>query len=298
MKFFLPSLFLVTLSAHVCAQQSMDCCSKDVKAGEQTGQVSVTGALAAETSTESFARLAGDPVFKMYHADPVPFVFASSEAQAVQFATPDGGQSRALVWKSPGASNAWLVVFHEWWGLNDYIKKESERLWNDLGINVIDLDLYDGKVAGTRDSAVKYVQAVKTERATAIINGALAYMGKDARIYTIGWCFGGGWSLQAALMAGSQASGCVMYYGMPEKDLDRLKTLHADILGIFANKDQGITPAVVDAFADRMKEAGKKMELHRYDAVHAFANPSNPDYNKEDAEDAYKYTIAFLKAHL
>jgi len=264
------------------AQRSMDCCART----------------SGPSATESFARLAGDPVFRMYHTDPLPFTFRSLAAEPVQFSTPDGGTSTALVWKSKTGSHAWLLVFHEWWGLNDYVKKQSEQLWNDLGINVLALDLYDGKVAATRDSAVKYVQAASTARGIAIVRGALSYVGKDARVFTIGWCFGGGWSLQASLLAGAQADGCVMYYGMPEKDLNRLKDLHADVLGIFANRDQGITPTVVDQFAADMKTSGKNLEVHRYDAVHAFANPSNPNYDAQATGDAYTYTLAFLKAHL
>lgn len=270
----------------------MNCCVKDAT-------VASTARPGPFSSAEAFARLAGDPVFRMYHEDPRPFTFLSRFSETISFPTPDGGTSSALVWKATnGNSHDWLLVFHEWWGLNDYIKKECEQLWTDLGINVMALDLYDGKVATTRDSAVKYVQSAKTERGVAIVQGALAYLGKDAKVYTVGWCYGGGWSLQASLLAGNQAYGCVMYYGMPESDVSRLKALHADVLGIFANKDQGITPAVVDAFADRMKSAGKSLELHRYDAAHAFANPSNPSYNAEAASDAYKFALAFLKARL
>jgi carboxymethylenebutenolidase len=86
-----------------------------------------------------------------------------------------------------------------------------------------------------------------------------------------------------------------MYYGMPEKSVDKLETLHSDVLGIFANKDQNITPAVVDDFASNMKKAGKTLILYRYDAVHAFANPSNPGYDKAAREEAYKHSMAFLK---
>jgi carboxymethylenebutenolidase len=142
------------------------------------------------------------------------------------------------------------------------------------------------------------VQSVTTDRAHAILQGAIAYAGPQARIFTIGWCFGGGWSLQSCLLAGKQAAGCVMYYGMPEKDLDRLKDLHADVLGIFGNKDQGITPKMVDEFAANMEKAGRKLMLKRYDAGHGFANPSNPIFDKEASADAYKAVLAFLKPRL
>jgi carboxymethylenebutenolidase len=165
-------------------------------------------------------------------------------------------------------------------------------------VNIVDLDLYDGQVATTREDAGKLMQAVKEDRAKAIINGAIAYAGPKAHIATLGWCFGGGWSLQTALIAGKQAVACVMYYGMPEQDVNRLKTLNCDVLGNFANKDQWINTKVVAKFAEDMKAAGKKLYLHQYDADHAFANPSNPVYNSEATKDAYTHTIEFLKARL
>jgi carboxymethylenebutenolidase len=89
-----------------------------------------------------------------------------------------------------------------------------------------------------------------------------------------------------------------MYYGMPESDVNKLKTLHCDVIGFFANKDQGITPAVVDKFQENMKAADKKLIVNRYDADHAFANPSNPHFNKEATEDAYTKTVAFIKERM
>ncbi|MFI5154310.1 MAG: dienelactone hydrolase family protein [Chitinophagales bacterium] len=251
------------------------------------------------SATESFARLAKDKPFVMGHDEPRPFRYHTDNGKAIVFKASDGSDAYGWEFRAKSATSNYLFVIHEWWGLNDYIKQESETLWNDLGnINVIAIDLYDKKVAATREDAVKYVQAVTTDRAQAIIKGAIGYAGLSAKIFTMGWCFGGGWSLQASLLAGSQAAGCVMYYGMPEKDVEKLKSLHADVLGIFGNKDQGITPKVVDEFAENMNKAGKKLTVKRYDAVHAFANPSNPGYDKAAKEDAYIATLAFLKERL
>jgi carboxymethylenebutenolidase len=248
------------------------------------------------SATEAFAQLTMDKKFVMSHLEPRPFRYQSENGKPIVFKAADGSDAHGWEIKSKSPSNNYLLVIHEWWGLNDYIKQESETIWKDLGnVTVIDVGLYDGKIATTREDAVKYVQAVTTERARAIIQGAIAYAGGKAKIFTLGWCFGGGWSLQAALMAGSQAAGCIMYYGMPEKNVDKLETLHSDVLGIFANKDQNITPGVVDDFASNMKKAGKTLILYRYDAVHAFANPSDPGYDKSAREEAYKHSIAFLK---
>jgi carboxymethylenebutenolidase len=80
--------------------------------------------------------------------------------------------------------------------------------------------------------------------------------------------------------------------------VNKLKTLHADVLGNFANKDAWINPKVVAKFEEDMKAAGKKLEVHQYDADHGFANPSNPIYNSDATKDAYTHTIAFLKPRL
>lgn len=251
------------------------------------------------SSTQQFAMLASDKKFVMSHPLPRKYHFQSSIGKAVTYQCADGKDANAFVFMAKKKTNNWLFVVHEWWGLNDWIKKESETLYNDLGdVNVIDLDLYDGKVATTREDAGKFMQAVKDDRARAIISGAIAYVGPGARIATIGWCFGGGWSLQTALLAGKQAIACVMYYGMPEQDVNKLKTLNCDVLGNFASKDGWISPKVVAQFEANMKTAGKNVTTHEFDADHGFANPSNPIYNKPASEEAYKYTLAFLKPRL
>ncbi|HTA27613.1 MAG TPA: dienelactone hydrolase family protein, partial [Bacteroidia bacterium] len=112
------------------------------------------------------------------------------------------------------------------------------------------------------------------------------------------WCFGGGYSLQAAILAGKQAAGCVMYYGMPETDMAKLKTLHCEVLGLFANKDKWINPDVVKTFQDNMKKAGKKLTVKSYDADHAFANPSNPHYDGPSTSDANKMALEFINEKL
>ncbi len=244
----------------------------------------------AEASTASFA---------MMHDNPIPYTVADPLGKPVTFKAADGSNAMGYEIRSKKKSNKWLFVIQEWWGLNDYIKKESETFYNDLGdVNVIALDLYDGKIASTADSAMKLIQSAKTERLESIIKGAIAYAGTDAKIYTVGWCFGGMWSLQSTLLAGKQAAGCVMYYGRPENNIEKLKTLNCDVIGFFGNKDRSPSPEVVNKFEADMQAAGKKLIANKYDAGHGFANPSNPVYNKEAAADAHAKAVAFLKERM
>jgi carboxymethylenebutenolidase len=242
--------------------------------------------------------LAAQPAFAYLHPQPVAAQFAPvAEAAEITYKTPDGQTAKAWEWKAKKKSKLHLLVIHEWWGLNEQIKQEAQKLYTDLDgkVNVIALDLYDGKVATTREDATKYIQGLNKDRGDAIVKGALEHAGKKAKILTIGWCMGGSWSLQASLLAGAQGQGCVIYYGRPEKDVNKLKTLNADVLGIFGSQDKGIPVAVAEELDKSLKSVGKKMTYKVFDADHGFANPSNPRYNKEATEEAYKMTLAFLK---
>ena len=251
------------------------------------------------SAPDEFALFADDGDFNAKHLNPLPYTHQSEIGKNISFKGSDGKEAYGYELKAAKPSKKYLFVIHEWWGLNDHIKREAEKLYNDLGdVNVIAIDLYDQKVADNRNDAAKYMQAVQGERAVAILEGARSYAGKNAKIATIGWCFGGGWSLQASILLGKQAAGCVIYYGMPEKDLDKLKGLQTKVLGIFASKEQWISPAVVDEFEANMKKVKKNLTLKRFDAEHAFANPSNPAFDKEATEQAYAATMEFLKKQL
>jgi len=252
----------------------------------------------APTTTEQYAMNGANAAFRNAHNEPLPYVHHSEAGKDITFKTSDGQDAHAWFLPAKTQSAYYLFVIHEWWGLNDHIKKESEKMWNDLGFNVIALDLYDKKVATTSDEAGTLIQAMKTERAINIIQGALEFAGKSARIFTIGWCFGGGWSLQTGLLAGPQLAGTIMFYGQPEKDIEKLKTLNADVIGFFGNRDQWPSPTLVNEFNENMKKAGKTLLLNRYEADHGFANPSNPEFDKMATEDSYKKLTTFIRERM
>jgi len=243
--------------------------------------------------------MANDPEFVASHLAPLPFSYADQAGKMITFTTPDGNTGSAYEVMASTPTKNFLIVTHEWWGLNDYIKQRADELQKTLGnINVIAVDMYDGKVASTPDSAGKLMKAATNDRIMNILKGAIAYAGKNARIFSLGWCFGGGYALQAAIAAGKQGAGCVMYYGMPETDMDKLKSLNCAVLGLFASQDKWINPDVVKTFQDNMKTAGKKLTVKSYNADHGFANPSNPKFDKVSTEDANKLAIDFIKAKL
>jgi carboxymethylenebutenolidase len=241
---------------------------------------------------------AGTPAFAGMHPSPMVVNPENLLGKMMSFDAADGKQASAYFIAAKKKSNKYLIVIQEWWGLNENIKMEADKYYTDLGdVNVIAVDMYDGKVAATPDSAMKLMRGADMGRMTAIMQGAIKYAGSKASIYSVGWCFGGMWSLQTAILAGPQAKGSVMYYGRPESNMEKLKSIQCDIIGFFGNLDQSPSPTMVNDFEKNMKEAGKNLSVNRYQAGHGFANPSNPSYNAAAKEDAYAKAIAFLKAH-
>jgi carboxymethylenebutenolidase len=191
-----------------------------------------------------------------------------------------------------------IIVIHEWWGLNDNIRHWSDRLAS-LGYAALAVDLYDGTVATTPDEAMAAMKKVETPEAKRILAAAVDFLKNDPRVKSpqeavIGWCFGGGWSLETA-MDQPELDAAIIYYGQLDTDPANLKKIKARLLGVFATQDKGIPVAEVDKFEAALKEAGVDATIKRYDADHAFANPSGPRYDQEDAAAAWQEVVDFLQ---
>jgi carboxymethylenebutenolidase len=234
------------------------------------------------------------------HAEPLPFTFVSQEGgEMITFPTADStGKANGFLIKAKKKSKKWLFVYQEWWGLNDYVKKQAEAFYTDLGgeVNVLALDMYDGKVATKREDAGKFMGEAKEARLESIMRGGVKFAGKRAQIASVGWCFGGGLSLKSAIVEGKRAVGCLMYYGMPVKDVEKLKALKTDVKGYFSGREKWINKTVVEEFAKNMTTAGKVLDYKIYDAEHGFANPSNPNFDKNATEESYAASIKYLKS--
>jgi carboxymethylenebutenolidase len=195
-----------------------------------------------------------------------------------------------------------LSVIHEWWGLNDNIRSMTRRLAGE-GYQALAVDLYGGATADNPAAATKLMNGVLADMAPAAANlkQAVAYLKSKGvkKIGVIGWCFGGGWSLQTALLAPGDILATVIYYGHLETDPAKLATLKSPVIGFFGAADNSIPPASVQAFEEALKKQGKPVEVHIYDgAGHAFANSSGGNYRPEAAKDAWQRTTEFLAKYL
>ena len=131
-----------------------------------------------------------------------------------------------------------------------------------------------------------------------VINFLRHHKDSNGKVGTIGWCFGGGWSLDASIAEPVDAT--VIYYGRVTRQANELQTLQGPVLGHFATEDKFINAAMVGGFESEMAKAGKssKLEIHWYTANHAFANPTGARYDAEDAAIAWARTTAFFEKEL
>ncbi len=193
-----------------------------------------------------------------------------------------------------------IVMIHEWWGLNDNVRDMAEKLASH-GYVVFAVDLYDGQVATTADEARQLRSSFEDKYWIENMNVAVQYIQEQhspEKIGSIGWCFGGGQSLNLALN-NNDMDATVIYYGSLVTEPQTLSSIDWPILGIFAELDQGIPPAQVNEFESALNEVGIINDIHIYPGVnHAFANPSGERYAPEASMDAWQKTIEFFETNL
>ena len=195
-----------------------------------------------------------------------------------------------------------VILIHEWWGLNDNVRAMANRLAGE-GYMVLAIDLYNGEVAESREAARLLMLEVVEDRDLAEENIRSAYeflqTAGAPKIGSMGWCFGGGWSLNTAQLFPDDLDASVIYYGQVTDDEDKLRPVSAPILGLFGAADTGISVESVEGFRGALERLRKNHEIHIYPGVgHAFANPTGQNYNAEAAEDAWRKTLEFLGRHL
>ena len=207
-------------------------------------------------------------------------------------------QGYLAVPEGPGKKPA-IVVIQEWWGLNDWVKSRADRFAKQ-GYVALAVDLYRGKVATDPDTAHQLMRGLPEDRAIRDLKAAVANLRSrpdvdPKKIGSVGWCMGGGYSLQLAL-AEPTLAGAAIYYGRLVTDDATIRSLSVPLVGNFGGQDQGIPPDSVREFDRKTKAAGKSVDFKIYsDAGHGFASSKDPKvFRANDAEDADARTDAFF----
>ena len=196
-----------------------------------------------------------------------------------------------------------IIVIHEWWGLNDDVRAMADRIAAE-GYVVLAVDLFGGRSSSSPEVAREMMIRVVESPQLANENIRQAYQflldtGQTPRIGALGWDFGGGWSLNTALLMPDDLDAAVIFYGQVTNNEARLAPVNVPLLGLFGENDRGIPVATVRGFEQALDNLGKSIEIEIYpNAEHAFANPASTSYNAKVAEQAWTRAFEFLDRHL
>jgi carboxymethylenebutenolidase len=175
------------------------------------------------------------------------------------------------------------------------------------GYVVLAVDLFKGQSAKDQNQAMQLVKTASDnpEQSISNLQAAVKYVSSipfidSSKIASIGWCFGGGQSLQLALHSEQHPLvATILYYGTPlVSDKQELSKIKWPVLGIFGDKDQAIPLPNIQQFKTALDASGISNEIHIYKGLgHAFANPSGANYAPNETVDAWQKTLAFLKKY-
>jgi dienelactone hydrolase len=186
--------------------------------------------------------------------------------------------------KRPG-----VLVVHEWWGHNEYVRKRA-RMLAGMGYTALALDMYgNGKQANHPDDAGKF--AAEVMKNAAVGEGrflaALEFLRKQKnvdpeKIAAIGYCFGGGVVLHMARL-GVDLKGVASFHGsLATQKPAEPGVIKAMILVLNGDADKFTTPEQIESFKKEMENAGADYKFISYpNAKHSFTNPDADMYAKK-----------------
>ena len=214
-----------------------------------------------------------------------------------------GGTTGGYLSEPKNGGGPGVVVIQEWWGLVDHIKDVCDRFAAE-GFVALAPDLYHGKTTKSPDEAGKLMMAMRIDEAERDLGAAVDYLSTldsttSEKAGVVGFCMGGALALYTATK-NPKVGACVVFYGGHPKVKPDLPNLHAPVLGLYAEKDGFVTPALARDLERKIKDLGKQIDVNIYkDTDHAFFNDTRPEvYSAEAAADAWQRTIEFLRKHL
>lgn len=209
------------------------------------------------------------------------------------------GRVNALTAYPEATPRASLILIHAWRGLTRRVGTTAVGL-AERGFLAIAPDLFDGRTTDDPEEGARLTGAVDPARANRTLVGwtdrARAARTASGRVAVLGRGFGGGWALRAAIAQPVEAT--VIYYGPVDQPTEELRLLRGPVQGHFGRMDRIVPPAAVEAFGRAMAAAGRRADIHLYDAGHGFADPAGPNFVPAAAESARARTLRFLDVAL
>lgn len=219
-----------------------------------------------------------------------------------RFSTKAGGHLEGALAEPAGTGKAGgVVIVHEWHGLNATMQRHGDEL-AAAGLVALVPDLFHGRVAADDDEAARGMATFDFAQAVAEIGEAVGFVRAhprcNGRVAVLGFCLGGALTLAAARSVPGLAA-AVPFYGLPRLPADAFRHVRTPISGHYAKVDDWANPAIAEEIQRSVRAGGGRMDLHVYDAPHAFMRSTDPSrYEPKSAALAWQRTVDFLREHL
>ncbi|NGO70614.1 dienelactone hydrolase family protein [Streptomyces boncukensis] len=188
---------------------------------------------------------------------------------------------------------ATVVLFHSAYGLRPAVHSAAARI-RAAGHEVHTPDLFDGRTAPTVDAGMKLKDEFGTEELLRRAVAAAAPLSERGLVYA-GFSLGGALA-QSLALADTKARGLLLFSGTSDI-ADDASASDLPVQLHVADPDPFEPHDWQNAWYLRMRRAGADVEVYRYPgAGHLFLDDELDDYDKEAAEEAWRYALGFLDA--
>jgi carboxymethylenebutenolidase len=214
----------------------------------------------------------------------------------------NGGKAKGYL-AEPEGEGPGLVVLHEWWGLDDSMRKMADRFAEE-GFLALVPDLFHGDTTEQPDEAEQQLMALNIDEAVKEMSGAVEFLLQqpkcNGQVGSVGFCAGGGLSVWAAAANPKVGAAVTYYYVMPHGKPDFSK-IRGPVLGHFGTEDDFVSVDDAKALEAELQEAGVEAVFEFYEGGgHAFANDHDRlgTYDEGHTKKAWSKTVDFLRRHL
>jgi carboxymethylenebutenolidase len=234
---------------------------------------------------------------------PAPPLIAGGAADSgdVTLRSRDGASFMAHQARASQPSGAGIVILPDVRGLHDFYKELATR-FADAGVHAVAID-YFGRTAGVgtpRDESFEYRPHVEKASADAIdadARAAIEYLrspegGAAARVYTVGFCWGGSNSWRQSAVQ-PELDGAIGFYGIPGRVQELVGQMRAPLLILAAGQD--FTPVeATEQFANAVRASGVEVRMRVYpDAPHSFFDRTF-EQHRDACDDAWRQMLDFM----
>lgn len=251
---------------------------------ETAGQSPADAPQAATPSTESISS-ASTPAASTIVGEAV--TYASGETPLVGYLAYDS----AIKQPRPG-----VLVVHEWWGQNEYARMRARKL-AELGYVALAIDMYGAGKTVTEPAEAKELSTAvfsNLDQAEERFKAGMQLLASNPavepdKISAVGYCFGGGISLNMA-RRGVDLDGVASFHGsLGAPTPAQAGVVKAKVLVLTGDADPMVPAEQVEAFRKEMADAAVPTEIHTYPgALHAFTNPAATEVGKK-----YQLPVAY-----